>query len=183
MYRKLWWALVASIAVIVVFFCLNSMTFASVNDPDFVPFHWKTRWFILDGWLNVVYWADVAFVAYVWRPTAHNRRFAMSDEIAQVDEGTFEIGNIGLPGDSDDSDDSDDELHAGKPTSPLPPLAGAASRTPRQEQMAGARQGRLDSTEAETIFAVGDDGDKFSDDGDKFSDDGSDEDAKLVQQR
>ena len=81
MYRKLWYCILASIVVIFVFFFVNSWIFAGQSDEDFVPNHWKGRWFILDGWLNLVYFCDVAFVAYVWRPTANNRRFAMSDEV------------------------------------------------------------------------------------------------------
>jgi hypothetical protein len=83
MYRKLWICILVSIAVIFAFFFFNSITFAGVHDPDFVPEHWKTRWFILDGWLNIVYFADVAFICYMWLPTANNRRFAMSDEVSK----------------------------------------------------------------------------------------------------
>lgn len=81
MYRKLWYCILFSILVIFGFFFFNSVTFAGVADPDFVPKHWKSRWFILDGWLNIVYFADVAFICYMWIPTANNRRFAMSDEV------------------------------------------------------------------------------------------------------
>lgn len=81
MYRKLWWCILTSIIVIFIFFFVNSWTFAGVSDEDFVPSHWSTRWFILDGWLNLVYLADVFFVSWLWRPTANNRRFAMSDEV------------------------------------------------------------------------------------------------------
>lgn len=81
MYKKLWWCILASIVVIFGFFFLNSFTFAGRGDPDFVPDHWKTRWFILDGWLNLVYFVDITYIAYLWRPTANNRRFAMSDEV------------------------------------------------------------------------------------------------------
>lgn len=82
MYRKLWYCIIASILVIFAFFFFNSFTFAGRGDPDFVPDHWKTRWFILDGWLNLVYLVDIAYVAYLWRPTVNNRRFAMSDEVS-----------------------------------------------------------------------------------------------------
>jgi hypothetical protein len=81
MYKKLWWCILASIVVIFGFFFINSFTFAGRNEANFVPDHWKTRWFVLDGWLNIVYLLDIAFVAYLWRPTANNRRFAMSDEV------------------------------------------------------------------------------------------------------
>ena len=84
MYRKLWYCILASILVIFAFFFFNSFTFAGVSSEDFAPTHWQTRWFVLDGWLNLVYLADVAFVAYLWRPTDNNRRFAMSDEVPSI---------------------------------------------------------------------------------------------------
>ena len=82
MYKKLWWCILGSIMVIFAFFFFNSFTFASREEPGFVPNHWKTRWFILDGWLNLVYLFDISFVCYLWRPTVNNRRFAMSDEVS-----------------------------------------------------------------------------------------------------
>lgn len=182
MYKKLWWCILVTVVVIFGFFFLNSFTFASVNDVNFVPNHWKTRWFILDGWLNIVYLADVAWVAYVWRPTANNRRFAMSDEIAQDDDGNFEIGDIGMPG---DSDDEDEEARMGAKASPGSDNAGASTSHAGQTSgvtsasAAGAsvqkpsRSVHRDSIEGETIFAVGEDGDRFSDDD-------SDDDARLV---
>lgn len=81
MYRRLWYCILLSIVIIFVFFFVNSWIFAGQSDEDFVPNHWKSRWFILDGWLNLVYFFDVAFIAYLWRPSANNRRFAMSDEV------------------------------------------------------------------------------------------------------
>ncbi|KAH6604072.1 lung seven transmembrane receptor domain-containing [Trichoderma cornu-damae] len=189
MYKKLWWAILISVLVIFGFFFFNSFTFASVNDPDFVPFHWKTRWFILDGWLNIVYFADVAWVAYLWRPTVNNRRFAMSDEIAQDDDGNFEIGDIGMPEDSDD----DEEAQIGKPSAHFAQesgLTGASSSraAPNGAQsQAAARGARRESLDGETIFAVGEEGDKASgseagsDAGSEA--DGNDEDAKLVHKK
>ncbi|KAK0636849.1 lung seven transmembrane receptor-domain-containing protein [Bombardia bombarda] len=188
MYKKLWWCILISIMVIFGFFFFNSFSFASAQDPDYVPFHWKSRWFILDGWLNLVYFADVAWVAYVWRPTANNRRFAMSDEIAQEDDGTFEINNLDI-GAPDDSDDEDEEAKIGTRPSArnggtaaggsgsateLPRYQAAPSSAPaaglsRQEgQKLQTRKASppplRDSMDGETIFAVGEDGDKFSDD-------------------
>lgn len=46
---------------------------------------------------------DLAIIAYIWRPTANNRRFAMSDEISQEDDG-FEIASLGGSDDEDDDD-------------------------------------------------------------------------------
>lgn len=171
MYKKLWWAILCSVLVIFAFFFFNSLTFASVNDPDFAPFHWKTRWFILDGWLNIVYFADVVWIAYIWRPTANNRRFAMSDEIAQDDDGNFEFGDLGFPGESDD----DEEANAGKTPAPQRPVRSASGPGPaaRPEPRSEGRNVPRESLEGETIFAVGEDGDRFSEDG-------SEEGMKLV---
>jgi hypothetical protein len=181
MYKKLWWCILLSIFVIFGFFFFNSFTFASAADPDYVPFHWQSRWFILDGWLNIVYFADVAFIAYVWRPTANNRRFAMSDEIAQDDDGTFEIGDIGVP---DDSDDDEEQGKAGNgrtvPTSQpgqAPQSSGVTTATSQAQPAAVSTRQPLprESLDGETIFAVGDD------DGDKVSDEeGEEESANLV---
>jgi hypothetical protein len=91
MYRKLWFCILASILVIFAFFFFNSFTFAGVSSEDFAPTHWQTRWFVLDGWLNLVYLADVAFVAYLWRPTDNNRRFAMSDEVSPALSPPFQF--------------------------------------------------------------------------------------------
>ncbi|CCT71400.1 related to PTM1-member of the major facilitator superfamily [Fusarium fujikuroi] len=174
MYRKLWWAILISVMVIFGFFFFNSFTFASASDPDFVPFHWKTRWFILDGWLNVVYFADVAWIAYLWRPTSNNRRFAMSDEIAQDDDGNFDLGDIGVPG--EDSDDEDVEVGKTRnDSSNANSLSfSSASQSSAQPPRNNTRTAPRESLENETIFAIGEDGDKFSDDG------SDEEDAKLV---
>lgn len=172
MYKKLWWCILISIMVIFGFFFFNSFSFASATDPDFVPFHWKSRWFILDGWLNLVYFADVAWVAYVWRPTANNRRFAMSDEIAQDEDGGFEFADVGNP---DDSDEDEEAAIGSKPSAAqrqaAPPGYSQSGVQPSQPTSGQAGQARTvsprDSFEdGETIFAVGEDGDKFSDDED-----------------
>ncbi|KAI5810974.1 lung seven transmembrane receptor-domain-containing protein [Peziza echinospora] len=112
MYKRLWWVLLGSIIVIFAFFFLNSLTFAGHGTPDFAPTHWKTRWFVLDGWLNLVYLIDLCIIAYIWRPTANNRRFAMSDELAQDDDG-FEIASIGGSDDEDGRDSMDRSGTAG----------------------------------------------------------------------
>lgn len=169
MYRKLWWCILTSIIVIFGFLFFNSFAFASASDPNFVPKHWQTRWFILDGWLNIVYLADVIFIAYLWRPTAHNRRFAMSDELAQDDEG-FEIADFG----EEDEDDDGENGHRRERSQlgdeppqydPAPTGKTTAKDIPR------------DSFDGETIFAVGED----HEDGERWSEELDDEErGKLV---
>ncbi|KAF1941486.1 hypothetical protein EJ02DRAFT_455150 [Clathrospora elynae] len=158
MYKRLWWCILTSIIVIFGFFFINSFTFAGSSTPDFAPTHWQTRWFILDGWLNLVYLADVCFVAYMWRPTANNRRFAMSDEIAQDDEG-FEIASLRDSLDEEEGDqppsyDPAQRSHGNiaRDVSPLPAPQAQKPVVPPRESLDG-----------DTIFAVGED-DKWSDD-------------------
>ena len=178
MYKKLWYAILLSIIVIFAFFFFNSFTFAGVTDPDFVPNHWKTRWFILDGWLNIVYFADVAFICYMWLPTANNRRFAMSDEIAQDDEG-FEIADFGVgEEESGDEEEARDRRGTEGPrydnpgAKPMPQQNSAARQPPTVEQPTASASRQ--SLEGE-IFAVGDDGAGWSD-----SDGGEEDKQKLV---
>ena len=178
MYRKLWYAILLSIIVIFGFFFFNSFTMTGVSDPDFVPNHWKTRWFILDGWLNIVYFADVAFICYMWLPTANNRRFAMSDEIAQDDEG-FEIQDFGAGSDDDDSDIEQGKARRGNEgprydSSPKPQTVKAQPVVPDVPAVSNMPSASRRSEEGE-IFAVGDDLAGWSDS------DGDDEDKqKLV---
>ncbi|KKA27368.1 hypothetical protein TD95_004927 [Thielaviopsis punctulata] len=202
MYRKLWWCILLSIFVTFGFFFFNSLSFANVSDPDYVPFHWKTRWFVLDGWLNLVYFADVAWIAYVWRPTANNRRFAMSDELAQDDDGTFEIADLGQPDGLSDSEDDDEESRVGmnshqnsharqeqgimnvSASSSMPVTSIPRSQTPAKPVQAQSKR------MSEEMFAVGDgssDDDSDSDidrhgdsDLERNDDSDGDEDAKLV---
>ncbi|KAB8270298.1 lung seven transmembrane receptor-domain-containing protein [Aspergillus minisclerotigenes] len=159
MYKKLWWCILGSIIVIFGFFFINSIAFAGRSEASFVPEHWKSRWFVLDGWLNLVYLFDIGFVAYLWRPTANNRRFAMSDEIAQDDDG-FEIRSFNSELDEEDALGGIPESSAHeqrRDLSPVPPKPVPAA--PRQRE----------SLDGETIFAVGEDGDKWSDDEDDLS--------------
>jgi hypothetical protein len=98
----------------------------------------------------------------------------MSDELAQDDDGTFTMGDIGAP------DDSDDEEEAiGKKPSQQPPLplvaqltnAGGSAANQQQPSQTTQQSGRRplprESLDGETIFAVGEDGDRFSDDSDE----------------
>ncbi|KAL4771134.1 lung seven transmembrane receptor-domain-containing protein [Aspergillus nidulans var. acristatus] len=157
MYKKLWYCLLGSIIVLFGFIFINALAFASRSEEDFLPEHWKNRWFVLDGWLSIVYLADLAFIAYLWRPTANNRRFAMSDELAQDDDG-FEIRSFNGALDEEDALGGLDEHSASeqrRDLSPVPPKpVPSAART-------------RESLDGETIFAVGEDGDKWSDDEDE----------------
>ncbi|OCT45012.1 Membrane protein PTM1 [Cladophialophora carrionii] len=192
MYKKLSWCILGSVLVIFAFFFINSFAFAGSSAANFVPDHWQTRWFVLDGWLNLVYLFNIAFIAYLWRPTANNRRFAMSDELAQDDDG-FEIRSI-----ADSLDDEDEEAARKDQERAVPPTGGASttvmdslaqeppparkpSPAPALQNSSQAPppirappQSRM-SLDGETIFAVGDEGGEWSD-----GEDSDDERKKLT---
>ncbi|EZF35256.1 Integral membrane protein Ptm1 [Trichophyton interdigitale] len=148
MYKKLWWCLLGSIIVIFAFFFINSFVFASTNVSDLIPAQWKSRWFVLDGWLNIVYLFNIAYISYLWRPTANNKRFAMSDELAQDDDG-FEIRSVTSSLDEEDAVEN--------------PSGRGNSRSPAGTKANNGSQARH-SLDGETIFAVGEDMDRWSDD-------------------
>ena len=166
MYQRLWWCILGSILVIFGFFFINSFAFAGRSEANFVPKHWQTRWFVLDGWLNLVYLCDIAFIAYLWRPTANNRRFAMSDEIAQDDDG-FEIRSLA---DSLDEEDPMGPSPQGVPQHGGQASVGARGLSPNPQK---AVRKERESLDGETIFAVGEEGERWSD-----SEDDGDEDGK-----
>lgn len=183
MYKRLWWVLLSSIIIIFIFFFLNSLTFAGHGSDDFAPTHWKTRWFVLDGWLNLVYLVDLCIIAYIWRPTANNRRFAMSDELAQDDDG-FEIASIGGSDDEDDYERGRGSAerardrggigeYTARPTSSGSPhvvMKGHQGHTMGGLTVGGEQStARRDSGEA--IFAVGEGDDGSDDDDDVWKDD------------
>ncbi|EEP80129.1 conserved hypothetical protein [Uncinocarpus reesii 1704] len=153
MYKKLWWCILGSIIVIFGFFFINSFLFASKRVVDYIPEHWKTRWFVLDGWLNIVYLFDIAFIAYLWRPTMNNRRFAMSDEIAQDDDG-FEIRSLASSLDDEEAlGGNSNDRNAGGAPAEHPSIAALSTQHPPPR----------DSIDADH-FAVGEDVDRWSDD-------------------
>lgn len=184
MYKNLWRLLLGSVLVIFGFFFLNSLIFANESPREFITRHWQSRWFMLDGWLNVVYFADFCIIAFIWRPTPNNRRFAMSSQLAQDENEAqeFEIGS--LRGSFELDDDEEDERNhsapgsssAATPSSPPPQYAAATSSSgavPAPIEKDNKRELKGDaassSNAGETVFSVADNG---SDDGyDKWDED------------
>ncbi|KAL8277940.1 hypothetical protein RQP46_009572 [Phenoliferia psychrophenolica] len=81
MFTKLYRILVVAVIVIGAFFIISSLSFSNRLDQDFGPKTWQSRWVLLDGWLGVLYALVFIAIAFLWRPTAHNRRLALSDEL------------------------------------------------------------------------------------------------------
>ena len=83
MYMRLWRLIIWSVLCIAAFFFLNSFQIATGSADSYVQV-WKYKWFLLDGWLNIVYFSVFITIIYLWRPTANNKRFAMSEEVSKV---------------------------------------------------------------------------------------------------
>lgn len=106
MFVRLHRILIAAAVVIILFFLVSSISFSNRLQEDYAPETWRTRWFILDGWLALLYIVCFISVAFLWRPTARNRYLAMSDELAQDEQGADDYDDrrrSGIGGDEDEN--------------------------------------------------------------------------------
>jgi hypothetical protein len=55
-------------------YCQNGFT-------DYAAKSWRVRWWLLDGWLALLYLVAFVSIAWLWRPTAHNRRYVFSSSV------------------------------------------------------------------------------------------------------
>ncbi|CAG8642866.1 23206_t:CDS:10 [Cetraspora pellucida] len=55
MYKRLYRLLVFSVSVLGIFFLINTFNYVHREDPDWIPGNWQRTWFLLDGWLNILY--------------------------------------------------------------------------------------------------------------------------------
>ncbi|KAH8917494.1 hypothetical protein BT69DRAFT_1313736 [Atractiella rhizophila] len=115
MFTRLYRILIGAALVIFAFFGgrLSSISFSNRLDEDYAPDTWKTRWFLLDGWLGLLYLSVFASIAFLWRPTAHNRRLLMSDELA-TDEDDEQLDTLRPHGAEDDDDEDEDDAKEGE---------------------------------------------------------------------
>ncbi|GAA5919466.1 hypothetical protein JCM1841_002409 [Sporobolomyces salmonicolor] len=86
MFVRLYRILICASIVILAFFVLSTLSFSSRLDPSFPARTWKTRWLLLDGWLALLYALVFFSIAFLWRPTGHNRLLALSHELAQTED-------------------------------------------------------------------------------------------------
>ncbi|KAI0756841.1 lung seven transmembrane receptor-domain-containing protein [Daedaleopsis nitida] len=78
--------LMMTVVVIAIFFVVSSMTFSGRFAEDYGSRTWRSQWWLLDGWLALLYLVDFVGIGYMWRPSPNNRRLAMFDELAQDEE-------------------------------------------------------------------------------------------------
>ncbi|KAI0782376.1 lung seven transmembrane receptor-domain-containing protein [Irpex lacteus] len=86
MFKWLYRILMMTVLMVAIFFVVSSMTFSGRLAEDYGARSWKVQWWLLDGWLSLLFLVDFIAIAYLWRPTPNNRRLAMFDELAQDEE-------------------------------------------------------------------------------------------------
>ncbi|KAL5494927.1 hypothetical protein ACEPAI_389 [Sanghuangporus weigelae] len=113
MFTKLHRILLGVVIIISIFFVVSSLSFSNRLAEDFAANTWKVRWWLLDGWLSLLYFAAFGAICYLWRPTGHNRRLAMSDELAQDEEDAEDYDLEAIEARTRARDDDDDATLVG----------------------------------------------------------------------
>jgi flagellar biosynthesis/type III secretory pathway M-ring protein FliF/YscJ len=110
MFQRLHLVLLFAVLVVIAFFVVSSMSFSGRLAEDYVAKTWRLRWWLLDGWLALLYFVCFIAIAFIWRPSANNRRLAMSDEVAQDEEDAedYDLEAIQSRTQARDDDDEDD---------------------------------------------------------------------------
>ena len=81
-FTRLYRILLFAVMVIATFFVISTLSFSSRRSASYGAETWRTRWILLDGWLATLYLLVFASIAFLWRPSANNKRLAMSSELA-----------------------------------------------------------------------------------------------------
>ncbi|KAF8581639.1 protein PTM1 [Ramaria rubella] len=74
MFKRLYYILIGTTTCILAFFVISSLQFSNRLAEDYAAKSWSTRWWLLDGFLVLLYLFVFWSIAYLWRPTDHNRR-------------------------------------------------------------------------------------------------------------
>ncbi|KAH7886133.1 protein PTM1 [Phlebopus sp. FC_14] len=74
MFKRLYYILLATVVVIAIFFVVSSLSFSDRLAEDYAAKSWRIRWWLLDGYLAILYFIAFWSIAYLWRPTENNRR-------------------------------------------------------------------------------------------------------------
>ncbi|KAJ7897061.1 lung seven transmembrane receptor-domain-containing protein [Mycena olivaceomarginata] len=102
MFENLYRILLFTVVVIAVFFVVSTLSFSGRLAEDYSAKSWRVRWWLLDGWLALLYLVAFAAISYLWRPSANNRRYLAQDEEDAEDYDLDSMGQRGRPDDDDD---------------------------------------------------------------------------------
>ncbi|KAJ2957540.1 hypothetical protein NQZ79_g6784 [Umbelopsis isabellina] len=92
MYKRLYRLLVFSVCMVIAVFVLNILNFGSRMSPDWPAKNWKRRWFMLDGWLNILYFIVFFVIVILWRPTENNARYGL-EQLSQDEDEAMDLEN------------------------------------------------------------------------------------------
>jgi hypothetical protein len=119
MFERLYHILLFNVFVIAIFFVVSSMSFSGRLAEDYTAKTWRYRWWLLDGWLALLYLTGFVAIAFLWRPSENNRRLSMSDELAQdeADAEDYDLESMQHRSQMRDDDEDDDAatLVGGRP--------------------------------------------------------------------
>ncbi|KAF9480061.1 hypothetical protein BDN70DRAFT_878100 [Pholiota conissans] len=122
MFERLYYILLFAVFIIAIFFVVSTMSFSGRLAEDYTARTWRYRWWLLDGYLSLLYLVGFVSIAFLWRPSENNRRLAMSDELAQDEQDAEDYDLESLqrqaPGHPDDDDDDAATLVAGRHSNP-----------------------------------------------------------------
>ncbi|KAJ9067763.1 hypothetical protein DSO57_1035938 [Entomophthora muscae] len=96
MYKSLRYAIIGSIALLLAFFVVNLLFFHKSDDRDFNYNQWQIRWFLIDGWVAILFFAIFTAIMWLWRPTSNNQKLGLL-ELAQ-DEATADALDLEVRG-------------------------------------------------------------------------------------
>lgn len=112
MYTRLWIVICFGIVAYASIVAANAILIGIYGQMNYYLKYWKLLWFLNYGYTDILVLILMLTILYLWRPTENNRRFAMSEQVAQdVDEFemTSSLSNDSL------------HLHHERPTSPANP--------------------------------------------------------------
>jgi flagellar biosynthesis/type III secretory pathway M-ring protein FliF/YscJ len=95
MYKHLQLILFGSVVVLMIFFVVNSLFFAERNNIDWMPTHWKYKWILMDGWLNILYFFVFVSILWLWRPTRNNERYGLQQLQSDEYEDAVDLQEMG----------------------------------------------------------------------------------------
>ncbi|KAJ6504420.1 lung seven transmembrane receptor-domain-containing protein [Mycena vulgaris] len=104
MFENLYRILLFTVVVIAIFFVVSTLSFSGRLAEDYSAKSWRVRWWLLDGWLALLYLVAFTAISYLWRPSENNRRYIAQDEDEAEDYDLESMGQRQRIPDEDDDD-------------------------------------------------------------------------------
>ncbi|TIA94665.1 hypothetical protein E3P96_04065 [Wallemia ichthyophaga] len=97
MYKNVYRILIAAQVIIIFFFGFATFTFSNRLEENYEPNNWKSRWFLIDGWTTLLYYVVLISLSFLWKPSSHHSRLALSEEVSVNEEDVeeYEIAERG----------------------------------------------------------------------------------------